>query len=197
MPFHNSTLRAKLVIAFLLITLVPTTLIALFSEKLIGQKLHEEIQHNMEQNLSTVWAQYYVRADQMKFGILQLTEEAETAILKKDKTLLRAKLNDWKKNRPYVDIWTIVDPEGRVLVRVNSEESGDILDLNSVVERALSTGSPVISTEVIPRETLLKEGEGFANELIIPVISSPRDGGVQAKERVCDRCADADGSDSG
>jgi nitrogen fixation/metabolism regulation signal transduction histidine kinase len=96
MPFQNMTLRAKLVIAFLLIVLVPTTLIALYSERLIGQKLHEEIQHNMEQNLSTVWAQYYVRADQMKFGILQLTEDAETAILKKDKALLRAKLSHWK-----------------------------------------------------------------------------------------------------
>lgn len=135
----------------------------------------------MEQNLNTVWTQYYIRADQMKFGLLQLTEEAETAILKRDKTLLRERLNNWKKNRPYVDIWTIVDPEGKVLARVNSEESGDILGLNSVVEKALSTGSPVVSTEVVPREVLLKEGEGLANEIIIPVISSPRDGEYRPK----------------
>ena len=135
----------------------------------------------MEQNLSTVWTQYYVRADQMKFGMLQLTEEAETAILKKDKTLLRERLNIWKKNRPYADIWTIVDPEGKVLARLNSEEAGDILGLNGVVERALSTGSPVISTEVVPREILLKEGGGLANEIIIPVISNPREGEYRPK----------------
>jgi signal transduction histidine kinase/HAMP domain-containing protein len=82
---------------------------------------------------------------------------------------------------PYVDIWTIVDPEGKVLARVNSEESGDLLDLNSVVEKALSAGSPVTSTEVVPREMLLKEGEGFANEFIIPVISNPREGEYRPK----------------
>ncbi|MBI5039034.1 MAG: cache domain-containing protein [Nitrospirae bacterium] len=181
MPFHNTTLRTKLVITFLLIVLVPTTLIAVFSERLISRKLGEEIQHTMEQNIQGAWAQYYVRADQMKFGMLQLTEETETAILKGDKTLLRKRLNNWKKNRPYVDIWTIVDQEGKVLARLNSEESGDTLGLNGVVQRALSSGRPVISTEVVPREILLKEGEGLASEIIIPVISSPREGEYRPK----------------
>ena len=144
MPFHNTTLRAKLIIIFLLIVLVPTTLIALFSERLLRQKLGEEIRHSVEQNVQGMWTQYYVRANQMKFGMLQLTEEAETAILKRDKALLRAKLNNWKKNRPYVDIWTIVDPEGKVLARLNSEESGDTLGLNNVVESALASGRHVI-----------------------------------------------------
>ena len=181
MPFHNTTLRAKLIIIFLLIVLVPTTLIALFSERLLRQKLGEEIRHSVEQNVQGMWTQYYVRANQMKFGMLQLTEEAETAILKRDKALLRTKLSHWKKNRPYVDIWTIVDPEGKVLARLNSEESGDTLGLNNVVESALASGRPVISTEVVPREMLLKEGEGLANEIIIPVISSPRDGEYRPK----------------
>lgn len=131
----------------------------------------------MEQNVQGAWTQYYIRGNQMKFGMLQTAEEIEAAILKKDKTLLRERLNTWKTHRPYVDIWTIVDPEGKVLARLNSEESGDLLGLNNVVEKALSTGRPVISTEVVPREMLLKEGEGFANEVIIPVISSPRDDG--------------------
>jgi len=179
--FLNATLRTKLVITFFLIVLVPTTLIAVFSERLISQNLGEEIQYNMEQNLNMVWTQYYVRADQMKFGMLQLTEETEAAILKGEKTLLRERLNVWKKNRPYADIWTIVDPGGKVLARLNSEESGDVLGLNGVVEKALSTGSPVISTEVVPRETLLKEGEGLANEIIIPVISNPLEGEYRPK----------------
>ncbi|MBI5407627.1 MAG: cache domain-containing protein [Nitrospirae bacterium] len=173
MPFYNTTLRTKLIVIFLLLVLVPTTLIALFSERLIRQKLGEEVRHAMEQNVQGMWTQYYIRANQMKFGMLQVTGEVETAILKRDKVLLRAKLNSWKKNRPYVDTWTIVDLEGKVLARLNSEESGDLLDLNGLVDKALSTARPVISTEVVPRETLLKEGEGFANEIIIPVISSP------------------------
>jgi len=181
MPFHNTTLRTKLAITFLLIVLIPTTLIAVFSERLISQKLGEEIRHTMEQNVQGAWTQYYVRANQMKFGMLQAAEEIEAAILKKDKTLLRERLNAWKKHRPYVDIWTIVDQEGKVLARLNSEESGDTLGLSGVVERALASGRPVISTEVVPREMLLKEGEGLANEIIIPVISDLRDGEYRPK----------------
>lgn len=169
--FHDTTLRTKLIIPFLLVVIVPMILIGVISERLVGKRVHEEIQKATEQNLDAAWIQYYVRADQMKFGMLQAAEVVEQAILGKDKTFLRKKMQFWKSRRPYVDLWIIVDQEGRVIARLNSGRAGDLLDLNGVVKKALSTGDPVISTEVVPRETLLKEGEKLADDIAVPIIT--------------------------
>jgi len=170
--FHDTTLRTKLLIPFLLVVIVPMVLIGVVSERLIARKVHDEIQKATEQNLNAAWIQYYVRADQMKYGMLQATESVERAILERDKAFLREKMQYWKGKRPYVDLWTIVDREGRVIARLNSDKAGDLLDLNGVVKMALNTGNPVISTEIVPRETLLKEGEKLAEEIAVPIVQS-------------------------
>ncbi len=105
----------------------------------------------------------------MKFGMLQATEVTKGAILKNDKTFLRDKMKLWKSNRPYVDLWTIVDKEGRVVARLNSESSGDLFELNGIVEKALSSGDTIISTEVMPGDMLLKGDENLAEDIVIPI----------------------------
>lgn len=175
--FYDTTLRTKLIVPFLLVVIAPMILIGVISERLIARKVHEEIQKAAEQNLDAAWIQYYVRADQMKFGMLQAVEVVEHAILEKDKAFLREKMRYWKSRRPYVDLWIIVDREGRVIARLNSERSGDPLDLNGVVKKALSTGDSVISTEVVPREVLLKEGEKLADDIVVPVMKPDHEDG--------------------
>lgn len=168
--FNNASLKTKLLAPFLLVVIVPMVLTAIVTERLITQKLHHEIESSTEQNLEAAWIQYYVRADQMKFGMLQAAELTETAIIKNDKAFLRNKMAYWKNKRPYVDVWIIVNKEGRVIARLNSDNSGDIFDLNGIVRKALTTGEPVVSTEVMPSNMLLKESNTLAGEISIPVV---------------------------
>ncbi|MBI5755755.1 MAG: response regulator [Nitrospirae bacterium] len=167
--FKDTSLGTRFVLAFLIVVIVPMVLFAIFSERLVARKVHEEIEKAASQNLETAWLQYYVRADQMKFGMLQATEVVERAILKNDRHFLREKMLIWKKTRPYVDVWVVVDRAGRVIARLNSDKSGDFFELNGVVGKALSGRIPVISSEIMTREMLLIEGEGLANDVVIPI----------------------------
>lgn len=168
--FHDLPLRTKLIAAFLLVVAVPMVFVAVISNRLISSKVQEEIEKSIEYNLDAAWIQYYVRADQMKFGMLQVSETVENAILTGNKAGLRNNLLHWKSKRPYVDIWLVVDRDRKVIARMNSDESGDLFELNGIVDKAISSGSPVVSTEVVPRAILLKEGNKLADEIVIPVI---------------------------
>ena len=167
--FLNTSLRTKLLLTFLIVVIVPIVLFAIFSEKLIAQKVHEEIQKATDQNLETVWLQYYVRADQMRYGMLQATEAVEKGIQDHDQPFLKNRMTLWKNTRPYVDVWIIVDRNRKVIARINSNTAGDFFELNGVVEKAMINNHPVISTEVMPKELLLLEGENLAKEIVIPI----------------------------
>src|SRR3972149_293022 len=165
--FLNTSLRTKLLVTLLIVVIVPIAFFAVFSERLISKKIHEEIQKETDQNLETVWLQYYVRADQMKYGMLQATESVERGILNHDHIFLRNKMMEWKNTRPYVDVWIMVDREGKVIARLNSKTAGDFFDLNGIVEMALTKQSPVVSTEVMMEELLLLENEYLARATAI------------------------------
>jgi len=165
----NTSLRTKLILSFLVVVIFPLIVLAIVSERLISKNVHEEIVRTTKQSLDAAWIQYYVRADQMKFGMLQVTEIVENAILRNDKNSLRDMMRFWKSKRPYVDIWMVVDKDRRVIARLNSDNSGDTIHINGLIEKALISGETVISTEIISNEQLLKESEALANEVAIPI----------------------------
>ncbi|MBI5192911.1 MAG: response regulator [Nitrospirae bacterium] len=173
---NNASLKTKLLAAFLSVVIVPMVLTAIVTERLTAKKLRQEIESGTEQNLEAAWIQYYVRADQMKYGMLQAAELIETAIIKHDKKFITDKMAHWKNKRPYVDVWAVTDKDGRVISRLNSENSGDIFELNGIVKKAMTTGETVISTEVMPRALLQKEGDKLAEDIAIPVELQNRPG---------------------
>ena len=63
----------------------------------------------------------------------------------------------------------VVDKDRRVIARLNSDNSGDTININGLIEKALISGEAVISTEIISNEQLLKESEALANEVAIPI----------------------------
>src|SRR3989304_5840318 len=145
--FLNSSLRTKFLLTFLIIVIVPIVLFAVFSERLISKKIHEEIQKETDQNLETVWLQYYLRADQMKYGMLQAAESVERGILNHDHIFLRNKMRQCKITRPYVDIWIVVNRERKVLEKWSCDTTRACPHLTEDRTKAPISGSPVISTE--------------------------------------------------
>lgn len=61
---------------------------------------------------------------------------------------LKELMASWKTRRPYVDIWMVVDAEGRVIARNNNESSGDKVSFGGLIEKALE-GEVELSTEII------------------------------------------------
>ncbi|MBE9528386.1 MAG: cache domain-containing protein [Proteobacteria bacterium] len=149
----------KLMLSFLLVTLVPTILLALLSTLIISKNMKVDAQVTVSNSLKAARVQYYARAHQMKYGMLQASTESyiKRAIAAGDTGFLRSQLKAWKKYRPHVDLWNIVDKNARIIASLNSESTGNKVSINGLVERAITSGVSVISTELIDQDLIDQE----------------------------------------
>ncbi|OGQ55711.1 MAG: hypothetical protein A3J24_05030 [Deltaproteobacteria bacterium RIFCSPLOWO2_02_FULL_53_8] len=158
--FDNKSLGTKLTVIFLLVILIPMSILAYLSYRVINYRLLKEAREQVSIGLKAAWSEYYVHGDQMRYGMLQAAamKDIKQAAVRKDKAYLKEMLLDWHQMRPYVDIWTVVDADGRVIARLNTDFSGDVIELNGIVGQAISTRQPVTSSEFIGKPLLMLEG---------------------------------------
>ncbi|MCR4288299.1 MAG: cache domain-containing protein, partial [Deltaproteobacteria bacterium] len=163
--FDNMSMGFKLTSVFLLVILIPMTLLALISYRVVDSILVSKAEEKIAIGLKAAWTEYYTRADQMRYGMLQAatSNEIKNAVARSDRNYLKKVLRDWKEKRPYVDIWTVVDPRSRVIVRLNSTDTGDVLDLSGLVAAAINGREVKVSTEIIPAQVLNLEGPGVVD----------------------------------
>lgn len=166
----NRSLVYKITFAFILVVLIPMFFMAAISYTVIDSILEDKAHVRLNIGLKAAMSEYYARGEQMRYGMLQAATSGELRdrILKKDTKYLESRMAGWKRGRPYVDIWSIVDADGYVLARYNSEKTGDKVELNGLVAKALATGESLISTEIISRSELVRDGfdvtKGFGVE---------------------------------
>src|SRR3990172_7204725 len=161
---------SRLILSFLLVTLLPTIVLALLTSRIISKSMEADAQETINNNLKAAWTQYYSRAQQMRYGMLQASSEfyIKEAVKKRDGDFLRQQLKAWKQYRPHVDLWAIVDERSNTIVSLNTPESGYPLTINGLVDKAVKGKKPIISTEVLPRKVLVHEG--LASEAKITVV---------------------------
>ncbi|MDP2688555.1 MAG: cache domain-containing protein, partial [Deltaproteobacteria bacterium] len=149
----------KLILSFLLVTLVPTIFLAFLTTALISHSKQADSQETINNNLKAAWMQYYARAHQMQYGMLQASTEGyiQDAMERGDAEFLRGILKKWKDMRPYVDLWAIVDNRARTIASHNTPWAGARLSFNGFVEKAMQKKTSFISTEIVPRGILLRE----------------------------------------
>lgn len=162
---------SKLILSFLLVTLLPTALLAVLTTTIISNSKKEDRQEALNNNLKAAWMQYYTRAYQMQYGMLQASTEdyMKQAIVRRDRSLLRRQMKVWKRHRPYVDLWAIVDDRGLTIASLMTARSGVPMPLNGLVQKAVKKKTSLMSTEVIPYETL--KGESIAAEASVNVVA--------------------------
>lgn len=158
--FDNRSMGTKLTVIFLSVILIPMAILAYLSYRVVDYRLLKDAREQVNIGLKAAWSEYYVHGDQMRYGMLQAAtmKELKQAAARKDKAYLKEMLMEWHQMRPYVDIWSVVDTNGRVIVRLNSDFAGDVIDINGIVAQAISTRQPVTSTEVIGKSSLMLEG---------------------------------------
>ncbi|HLA00298.1 MAG TPA: ATP-binding protein [Thermodesulfovibrionales bacterium] len=161
--FDNRTMGFKFTVAFVLVTLFPMLLLAYLSYIVIDSRLMNEAKEKIDMGIKTAWTEYYIRSDQMRYGMLQAAsmEEIKKAVKENDAGYLKGVLTKWKVRRPYVDIWIVVDSRGNVLSRLNSDQINDSIEINGLVEKALTSGKSQTSTEILPEYLMDMEGEEF------------------------------------
>lgn len=162
----------KFIIASLFIILLPMIFFALLSNNLINKKIEGSVQDALNDKLRAAWLQYYERPEQMKMGLLQATNTYGfvDAVKKKDMAYLRNQGILWKKHRPYLDIWTVVDADSRVIARINSNNAGEIYNINGLIEKAVGSRTLVVSTEIVSKDFLIKEDKALAVQAHIKAV---------------------------
>ncbi len=165
----------KLVLSFLLVVLVPMGILAVVTTNIVNSRMDESARETINQNLMASWIQYYVRANQMKFGMLQAAAEpwVAEAFAEGDGEVLKELMDAWKPHRPYVDVWAVTDANGIVIARLNTDHRGDHLGLNGAVTKALRTQAPVVTTEVLGVDVLSKEGFSVDSEEMMLTVITP------------------------
>jgi signal transduction histidine kinase/HAMP domain-containing protein len=182
---------SKLNLSFLIVTLLPTILLALLTTSIIGNSKKNDAQETINNNLRAAWMQYYARGYQMQYGMLQASVEDHIrgAISRRDGLFLTGQMKAWKVFRPYVDLWVAVDRDANVIASLMGPAEGVELSLGGLVEGSLKKKSPTMSTEVVPYELLA--GEGIAERARVGVVTSsgPRamDGGTDAEAEGAER----------
>jgi signal transduction histidine kinase len=170
-------IKVKLMLTLLVVTIIPLGTLSMLAISVSKAKVEESLQQKLRHDLELAWIQFYVRGEQMKYGMLQAAAERHTKarIASGDTEALRMQMGEWKKYRPYVDIWMVVNPEGRIVARLGSEKTGDIFYHAKIVERAVKNKQPVVSSELFPWDVLRKEGiEAMAGEYgLVLLVATP------------------------
>jgi|GEM_PF-1555077 len=168
--FSSMSVGFKLTAIFVMVVLAPMLLLAIVSYKVIDTRLMEHARAEVSNGMKAAWTEYYIRGEQMRYGMLQASsmEEIKKAVARGDVEYLRKVMTQWSQMRPYVDIWAITDGSGRVISRINSQFSGDKLLLGGLVQYAMDSKTPQVSTEVIPQEVIRLEGNSISEMAALP-----------------------------
>lgn len=156
----------KTLIAFLLVILSLAGGIYYYTTVTLSRQVEEEALDNLTSKLKGGWRLYYSRMDQMKYGMLQAGSEdsIKSAIARHDAHFLQNLLVGYALNRPYVNLWAVVDEEQKVIGRRNGR-TGDILEIDGIVSRALRSGEVVMSTEKVGKDILTQEDAALSSKI--------------------------------
>ena len=172
--FVNDTrIWQKFIFAFGSVVLIPMCILAYISFTVMDRRLADEASEKVEAALNTVWVQYYVRGNQMRYGMMQaaVMDNIKAAVRRGDSDYLNETIRAWKQGRPYVDLWEVVGPDGRVMAALGAPDLREESASPGLVKRALSVKKALVSTELVadPEKT---GAESIVLTVVTPILDN-------------------------
>lgn len=145
------SIGTKTLLAFFALIFLLSGSFYYFSTVKLSERIEKEALNDLKLKLKGSWKIYYSRMEQMKLGMLQAANQGavRAAVESKDSGFLSGLLSDFKAARPYVDLWAVVDGQGRILASTSKDLTGQRLEINGLVAKAIRAAEPVSSTEEI------------------------------------------------
>jgi two-component system, NtrC family, sensor kinase len=172
----KTKISTKLVISLLSIVLISGVSSIIISQNVIKKNVLGQAYEDVRTNLNTARHIYNERINVIYLFINHLSslEYLQSAIIRNDRTLLSEKLNE-VKNELDLDILTITDTAGRVIVRANNFRNfGDSVRDDLFVKYVIENRKSCSGTDMIPREHLLMEDKKLAEQAYIQVMPTQR-----------------------
>jgi len=169
------SLRTKLILSFLAIIIVGGLLSLVVGSQLIRRTLISQAQDKVRHDLSSAWIVFNGKLNDIK-NIVRLTAARESLrdLLQTHQIDILLKYLSRVRVENRLDILTLLDPQGRVLLRTSSpKNAGDDQSRDEVVRRAVER-EIIAAPQIVPREELLKESDALASQALITFIPTPR-----------------------
>lgn len=170
------TLRSKFTVSFLVVIAICGIVSTWIGVRLIGDRIIQQAQDKVRVDLNTAREIYQNNLEKVK-DVVRLTANRffiQEGFLAGDRELLIAELKKVREGES-LDILTITDQNGHVLFRSrNPTVFGDNQSEDQLVSRALFNNEVAASTQIIPKEELVKEGEDISKQAHIGFIPTSR-----------------------
>jgi len=168
-------LKTKLIVSLLSVVLISGLISTVVGVKLIGNTIVRQAQDKVRLDLNSAREVYYEEnkdiRDVIRFTAIRFF--LKDAILANDREKLTTELQRIRETES-LDILTLVDAEGCVFVRTrNPMLYGDKTN-DDIVNWVLSEKQPVVATQVLTREELVKESEYLAEQARIELVPTSK-----------------------
>ncbi|MBI5598650.1 MAG: diguanylate cyclase [Deltaproteobacteria bacterium] len=154
---------AKTWIALTIVFWVPVILLAGILSYMFQNAIHNEVLDSVKIHLKGARDVYEERGRVLS-GVLAQTSarsDVQESFLKKDSRALQAELLELGKVTSSLSLLFAVDDKQRVIARRNNK-NGDIIRIGDALPRALITGEPMTSSELVGSALLATENEALA-----------------------------------
>jgi len=183
--FLKLDLQTRLIAGFLIAVCLTGFISTVIGVWTINKSTIDEVQNRVRQDINTAKLIY---SDTLERIVSQIQFSAESADLSeavRDKNIEKLKslrglirhvqVIQSSEGRPFLDILSIVDADGKVLFRAgNPELSGDDMLWDPLIRKCIETRLPLSSTELVPIEKILLENPALAERANIEIIKTPK-----------------------
>ena len=168
-------LRTKLIVSLVLVVLISGVISMIVGVRLLGDGIIKQAQDKVRLDLNSAREVYQEESGNIK-DIVRLTAIRffmRDAIVSKNRKKLQVELQRIRESE-YLDILTLIDKEGNVLVRArNPENYGDQLN-DEMVDWVFLNKEVIVKTQIISKNELQKESKELADRARIALISTPK-----------------------
>ena len=170
------SIRLKMIIFFLLVIVFTGLTATLVGVHLIGDRIVKQAQKKVKLDLNTAREIYQERIREVETSIrlTALRFFIKDACINKNVISLEAELKRIRE-RESLDILTLTDKKGKVLLRThNPELFGDSQANDEIIKTVIKEKKEIASTEIIQKEELQKEGDDLAIQACIELVETPK-----------------------
>lgn len=172
----RNSLQAKLVASFLVVVVISGLTATIVGVRLIGRGIVLQAQEKVGMDLNSAREIYNHKLRDIE-NVIRFTairSLMREALVQQDVGILKDKLEEVRKEA-HLDILTITDETGRVVLRSHNPESyGDSQADDELVSKVLTEKKVFASTQILSQDELMKEGEDLASRARIELIHTPK-----------------------
>jgi two-component system NtrC family sensor kinase len=170
------SLRTRLLGSFVAVILTCGAISTVVGVHMMGDRVISQAQDKVRLDLNSARVLYHKAVSEVRCAVRHNANRffMRRALESGRLDSIRAELERVRR-RDSLDVLTVVDASGRVLLRTRNPDSrGDLRTGSAVLARALSAKSVVASTELVGREELLRESRELARRAHVRLVPTPR-----------------------